>query len=114
MEETKKSDRYTEHLITSEPREKRRGPTLATRDHDVIRKWAEARGAQPASGAHAPHRGQIGVLRLEFPGHGAQNLTRIGWEEWFHAFDERDLCFVYQEQNAGGKRSNFFRLELSG
>jgi len=112
MRETK-SDHFTEHMILSEEREKRRAERLTTRDHDVIRKWAEMRGAQPASSVRQEGHG-IGVLRLEFPGQLGRPITHIDWSDWFRAFDERDLCFVYQEKNIDGGRSDFYRLELSG
>ncbi len=113
MAETK-SDRYTtEHMIASEEREKLKAQRLTTRDHDVIRKWAETRGAQPASSIRQEGHG-IGVLRLELPGDAGGRITHIDWTDWFRAFDERDLCFVYQEMNVDGERSDFFRLELSG
>jgi|SRR5579863_9155344 len=111
MRETK-SDGYTEHMIVSDEREKRRGHRLTTRDHDVIRKWAEARGAKPASSVRLEGHG-IGVLRLEVSGHAGRPVTHIDWSDWFRAFDERGLCFVYEEKNASGERSNFCRLELS-
>lgn len=106
-----KTDRYTEHLVASEEKPRRR--TLTTRDHDVIRKWAETRGAQPASSVRSEGHG-IGVLRLEFSGEAGRPLMHVDWSDWFRAFDERDLCFVYQEKSADGARSNFYRLELSG
>jgi hypothetical protein len=109
-----KTDRYTEHLIASEEQEKRRAARHTTRDHDVIRKWAAARGAQPASTARAEERG-TGVLRLAIPGgRESRPIKPIDWNDWFRAFDERSLCFVYEEQKLDGKRSDFFRLELAG
>ena len=112
MAETR-TDRYTEHVIASEEREKPRRRTQTTRDHDVIQKWAEDRGARPASSVRSENTG-IGVLRLDFPGQSGRPLKRIAWNDWFRAFDERDLCFVYQEKSEDGRRSDFFRLELSG
>jgi len=111
MAETR-NERFTEHLIASEEREKPRRRTQTTRDHDVIRTWAEVRGARPASSVRSEGRG-IGVLRLDFPGRPGRPLARIEWSDWFRAFDERDLCFVYQDHDDNGKRSDFFRLEIS-
>ncbi|HTX03416.1 MAG TPA: hypothetical protein VMD07_07030 [Candidatus Acidoferrales bacterium] len=112
MAETK-SQRFTEHLIASAEREKPRRSTQTTRDHEVIRKWAEDRGAQPASTVRSENTG-LGVLRLDFPGQRGRPLKRIDWGDWFRAFDERDLCFVYEDKSDNGMRSDFFRLELSG
>jgi hypothetical protein len=108
-----KSDTYTEHAIVSEEREKRGAKRLVTRDHDVIRKWAEKRNAQPASSVRSEGHG-IGVLRLNFHERSGRPITHIEWSDWFRTFDERALCFVYQEKNIDGTRSDFYRLELSG
>ena len=109
MAETK-SERFTEHLIASEEISKPRRRTQKTRDHDVIRKWAETHGAQPASSVRAEGHG-VGVLRFEMPGGSGRPLKRIDWNEWFQAFDDRALCFVYEDN--GGSRSDFFRLEIA-
>lgn len=108
-----KSDSYTEHMVVSEEREKPRRRTQTTRDHEVIRKWAEARRAQPASTVRSEGHG-IGVLRFDLPGQSGRPIAHIEWNAWFAAFDERNLCFVYEEKTADGERSDFFRLELSG
>jgi len=87
-----------------------RGQTLVTRDHDVIRAWADARGAVPATVPGRTSRQKPRVLRLDFPGYGGGNLREVSWEDWFVTFDERDLDAVYQEHTSDGRRSNFFRL----
>jgi hypothetical protein len=52
-----------------------------------------------------------GVLRIDFPGYrGEGKLTEIGWDEWFKIFDENDLAFLYQNETADGKKSQFSRL----
>ena len=89
----------------------RPGQTLATRNHDVIRQWAEERRGQPATVPSTRHGGRAGVLRIDFPGFGGDRLEPISWEEWFQPFDERDLVFVYQERMKAGNQSNFFRLD---
>jgi hypothetical protein len=86
-----------------------RGQTLVTRDHDVIRSWAEARGAVPAT-VEGQDAGRIRVLRLDFPGYGGDRLQPVSWDDWFAAFDARDLDVVYQEHTRDGAPSNFFRL----
>jgi hypothetical protein len=87
------------------------GQTLETTDHDVIRAWAERRGAEPAT---VPDTGsgddEAGVLRLDFPGYGGKDLEHVSWDEWFKVFDDRGLRFVYQEHTKDGSDSNFFRL----
>jgi len=84
-----------------------------TRNHDEIRKWAEARGAVPSEvvGTHKP--GKTGILRFEFPDAPNRNdakLREISWEEFFEKFDENDLELVYQEKTAEGQKSNFNKL----
>ncbi|MGI5836975.1 MAG: hypothetical protein ACOX87_10900 [Chloroflexota bacterium] len=87
------------------------GQSLATRSHEVIKQWAEERGAQPATVPGTEHEGRPGVLRFNFPGYGGQSLQLIDWEDWFRSFDERDLVFVYQEHQSGGNLSNFFMMD---
>ncbi len=88
----------------------RAGETLATRNHDVIRKWAEERGGQPSTipggDPESPR-----VLRLNFPGFGGENLQPVEWDEWFSTFDDRKLVFLFQERLKNGNQSNFFRLD---
>lgn len=82
-----------------------------TTDHDEIRRWAEARDAQPACVKGTGNQGDVGMLRLDFPGFsGEESLQHIGWDEWFDKFDERGLALLYQEQTAGGAQSNFNKL----
>jgi hypothetical protein len=58
------------------------GQTLATRNHDVIRRWAEERQAQPATVPGTEHDGRPGVLTFDFPGYGGERLQSISWDEW--------------------------------
>jgi hypothetical protein len=75
-----------------------------TRDHEVIRKWADRRQAVPATGeatASGPatvdvHDGGAGV-RFNFPGTGS--YRPITWEEWFENFDDHDCAFVYDNDS---------------
>ncbi|MEA2525231.1 MAG: hypothetical protein QOF73_2458 [Thermomicrobiales bacterium] len=95
--------------------EDRPGQTLATRNHDVVRRWAEERGAVPATVPETEHGDPAGVLRFIFSGQGDGEdpfrLEPISWEEWFKTFDERQLVFVFQEHKADGSQSNFFRFD---
>jgi hypothetical protein len=87
------------------------GRSLVTTDHEVIRRWAQARGAVPATVAGTHYDGQMGVLQFEFPGYPGDRLIEVSWAEWFEAFDKRRLNFVYPERPSSGERSNFFELE---
>ena len=91
-------------------RDERPGQTLATRNHDVIQRWADERGARPAT-IPGPDPESPRVLRFDFPGFGGQDLEPVGWEEWFRTFDDRNLVFVFQERLKNGNQSNFFRLD---
>ncbi|HEY2012940.1 MAG TPA: hypothetical protein VGH38_05530, partial [Bryobacteraceae bacterium] len=62
-----------------------------TVDHDEIRNWAEARGAHPACVKGTGGKGDIGMLRLDFPGYSEDNLQEITWDDFFEKFDERGL-----------------------
>ena len=82
----------------------------ATTDHDVIRAWAEDRHATPATVEGTEHDGE---LRFDFDfGNNLEELKQITWDEWFAAFDERGLEFVFHEAaRADGSVSNDFHLE---
>jgi hypothetical protein len=82
-----------------------------TQEHEEIRRWAEERGAEPACVKGTGDEGDIGMLRLDFPGYsGEESLQHITWDEFFQKFDERNLALLYQEETAGGERSNFNKL----
>lgn len=102
--------KYSKWIDTPEQHEDRPGQSLATRSHDVIRQWADARQAVPASVESTERGGTAGVLRLNFPGYGGQRLQEVTWEDWFETFDQRNLVFLYQEHKTDGSMSNFFRL----
>ncbi len=112
-EQTSRSLKYAQEVTSTDEEPERPGRSLATTHHEVIRQWAEARGARPATVEGTEHGDHLGVLRFEFgePGDSGENLREVGWEEWFDTFDRRELNFIYQEQTSDGTQSNFFRLE---
>jgi len=82
-----------------------------TTDHEEIRRWAEERDAKPACVRGTGGKGDIGILRLDFPGFtGEDKLEEIEWDEWFEKFDERGLALLYQEETAAGEKSNFNKI----
>src|SRR4051794_24247625 len=96
------------HEITStDEHEEHEGETLHTREHDVIRRWAEERGGRPAM-VEGTETGDGGVLRLDFQGK-TDRLREVDWDDWFRVFDDRELEFIYQEHKADGERSTFFK-----
>ncbi|MFB9238911.1 hypothetical protein ACFFWC_25860 [Plantactinospora siamensis] len=83
-----------------------------TTNHDVIRRWASDRRAEPATISGTERDGRAGVLTFDFPGYRESGRIRpITWDEWFDTFDLRQLNFIYQEERSNGGQSNFFRTE---
>jgi hypothetical protein len=78
---------------------------VITRDHDVIRQWAQRHRAEPATGEESPsgpavvrvNDGGAGV-RFNFP--GVAPFRPITWDEWFDNFERNGLSFVYEEEVA--------------
>jgi hypothetical protein len=108
---TSKSIQYSQEITSPDEEPERPGRSLVTTHHDVIRQWAEERGAVPATVPGTEHEGHLGVLRFDFPGYGGDSLEHVTWDQWFETFDTRRLNFLYQEERKDGKPSNFFRLE---
>lgn len=88
---------------------------VATRDHELIRRWAANRKADPAtgeateSGPSTVHVNDDGTgIRFNFP--GLQRFRIIEWDEWFRNFDSYELVFVYERDVAGASLSYRYRL----
>src|SRR5205085_11792509 len=80
-------------------------------DHEQIRQWAEERGGTPSCVRGTGDQGDIGMLRLDFPGYsGGDSLQPISWDDWFEKFDDRGLALIVQDKTAGGQKSNFNKL----
>src|SRR5690606_37880426 len=48
-----------------------------------------------------------GILRIDFPGFsGKQTLEQISWEQFFDAFEDNQLAFLYED----AKNSRFSKL----
>jgi hypothetical protein len=85
--------------------------TKMTTDHEEIRRWVEERGGHPAEVESTERDGDVGIIRIDFPGYsGEGTLKPISWEEWFDKFDRSNLAFTYQETTARGQKSNFNKL----
>ncbi|MCK1598482.1 hypothetical protein [Bradyrhizobium sp. 164] len=80
-----------------------------TTDHDVIRKWAEERGGNPATVKATEENGHAGILRIDFdpPDKG---LDRISWDEFFEKFDEAGIAFLHQDRTNDGELSRFHKF----
>ena len=82
-----------------------------TTNQDEIRKWVEERGGQPARVKGTGDDESAGVLRIDYPGFsGEGTLEPITWEEFFEAFEENNLAFLYQEETKDGEISRFSKL----
>ncbi|HEX4750537.1 MAG TPA: hypothetical protein VH302_13415 [Bryobacteraceae bacterium] len=82
-----------------------------TQDHEEIQRWAEERGGKPSHVKGTGHGDDVGILRIDFPGYsGEGSLEEISWDQWFDKFDERNLALLYEEETAGGQRSNFNKI----
>jgi hypothetical protein len=80
-------------------------------DHDEIRKWADARDAEPTCVKGTESDDGTCLLRLDFPGYtGEDSLQPISWEQWFQVFDKRKLALIVEDRTADGKPSNFNKL----
>jgi hypothetical protein len=104
--------KYAQEISSTDDESERQGRSLVTTDHDVIRQWAEERGAIPATVAGTGPGDHLGVLRFDFPRGGRdERLREVSWDDWFATFDERRLNFIYQQEHTDGRQSNFFQLE---
>jgi hypothetical protein len=82
-----------------------------TTDHEFIRKWVEERGGTPACVKGTGGGSDPGMIRIDFPGwSGEESLQPISWDEWFKAFDDNKLAFLYQDTTKGGEESRFNKL----
>jgi len=82
-----------------------------TIDHEEIRRWVEARGGHPARVRGTGGPDDPGMLRIDFPGFsGEGKLEPISWEDFFSAFDENELAFVYQDKKKSGETSTFSKI----
>jgi len=90
-------------------------PVAATRDHDLVRRWAIVRGARPATGEETAsgaatvnvNDGDTG-LRFNFP--AAARFRPIDWDEWFAHFERHELVFVFERKGPNDNLSYRYRL----
>ncbi|HEY8553158.1 MAG TPA: hypothetical protein VIL43_01310 [Burkholderiales bacterium] len=87
------------------------GASKVTTDHEVIRRWVEARDGVPARVKSTGSSEDPGLLRIDFPGYGGgETLEHISWGDFFAKFEENNLAFLYQETLRSGAPSRFFKL----
>jgi hypothetical protein len=80
-----------------------------TTDHNLIRKWAEERGAKPATVEGTGSENEAGVLRLDFVPKD-KDLKEISWAYFFNKFEKEKLAFLYQDRTADGSISRFHKF----
>jgi hypothetical protein len=82
-----------------------------TKNHAEIKRWVEERGGFPAAVKRTESKNDLGILRIDFPGFsGEDSLERVEWDDWFEAFDEKQLAFLHQDKTADGAVSRFNKL----
>lgn len=65
----------------------------STRDHEEIRRWADAHHAIPTV------VGRTGaMLRFEFDAQNRESLTPVSWDDFFKVFDEKGLELLYDDK----------------
>jgi hypothetical protein len=75
----------------------------STRDHALIKKWAERHGACPT--IEAPRKNDDTVLDLSF-GNKESEISRsegTTWEGFFRVFDSHEYSFIYTDDDVAGK-----------
>ena len=90
--------------------------TLVTTDHELIRRWAARRQAEPATGEETPSGPATAVsvndggagIRFNFP--GAAPFRSISWEEWFDHLERNDLVFAYEDDPESRNPSARYRI----
>ena len=102
--------------VTRETRPEEGATVISTRDHELVREWARAVSAEPATGEETPSGpstakkvadGGTG-LRFNFPGFSP--FREISWDEWFDHFNSHDLTFVYDNAHRGEPPSARYRI----
>lgn len=82
--------------------------TKQTTNHDEIKEWAEKHEAKPVKVKDTATGMGEGLIRLALEGYSkdSEELEVIGWEEFFHIFEENKLAMVYDQES----NNNFFKL----
>lgn len=109
-------DKFPIVLLTADNEERHHDVTVvATRDHELIQRWASRHQCQPATGeATASGSASTSIndggagIRFNFP--AASRFRPISWEEWFGNFEEHELVFIYERDRPGTTPSYRYRL----
>jgi hypothetical protein len=77
-------------------------------DHDLIRTWAERRGARPSTD-EGDERPWPLLFDIGAPGAG---VREISWDEFFAEFERADLAFVCRADGEIGERDDFHQFVM--
>jgi hypothetical protein len=90
-------------------------PVVATRNHQLIQRWAQRRQAEPATGEETESgpstvsvNDEGSGVRFNFPAAG--RFRPISWDEWFRNFDKNSLVFIYERDGSSRTLSHRYRL----
>jgi hypothetical protein len=103
-------------IVTRENLPSSNATVLSTRDHQIIREWAERNSAEPATGEATPSGAATTMkvedqgtgLRFNFP--GMSRFRAISWAEWFDHFNRFDLTFVFDNPQPNEPPSARYRI----
>ena len=85
--------------------------TRTTTDHDEIREWVEARGAEPGCVTGTGESDGLESLRIDFSeAEDDPDLESISWDAFFEKFEDADFAFRYQDQKHNGEQSYYHRF----
>jgi hypothetical protein len=78
-----------------------------TTNHEEIRQWVEEHDGRPAAVPGHTDRGSSRAVKIYFPDQYLSDpIEEISWDEFFNQFEEKDLAFMYQDD----EDSRFFRI----
>jgi hypothetical protein len=81
-----------------------------TTDHETIKRWAEQRGAHPATVKASKGEDEPAILRLDFEPAKEEALEPLSWDTFFDKFDNQKLAFLYQDETEDGSVSRFHKF----
>ncbi len=91
------------------------GNSKETTDHEEIKRWAEARGGQPAVIDHPNAQADKRGIRIDFPGKrddAIKDLTHpVSWNEFFRIFDDQQLLLAYDDDPTDEDPAMWYHFE---
>ena len=84
------------------------GKSKVTTDHNKIKRWTEERRGWTATVKDTGQGDNLGVLRIDTQASAAkEHAEKNHLGEFFEAFEENKLAFLYQDEVAPGGKSIF-------